>query len=205
MRLGARARRRSRASLTPADRGMRFGGLTWQGGQLLAIRETHDGVGGAATGHRARSPLRRLWDVDRRSSTESDFLAQPALSPGGSHCSRGSRGITRTCRGIAPSCASGGSRTGSSSEWTTVAGGDDTSPLQPVWIGEDDLLYADDPTGRWNLWRVRLSADLDRRPGRSRRRRHRRSALGARHALVRAAGRRPRRRRAHERRRRGRR
>ena len=36
---------------------MRFGGLTWQGGQLLAIRETHDGSDGAAPRHRARSPL----------------------------------------------------------------------------------------------------------------------------------------------------
>ena len=30
--------------LTPPDSGMRFGGLTWQGGRLLAIRETHDGA-----------------------------------------------------------------------------------------------------------------------------------------------------------------
>ncbi len=46
-------------------------------------------------------------------------------------------------------------------EWTTIAG-EDSAPLQPVWIDDDDLLYADDPTGRWNLWREHLSADLDR-------------------------------------------
>jgi dipeptidyl aminopeptidase/acylaminoacyl peptidase len=48
-------------------------------------------------------------------------------------------------------------------EWTSVAGGA-SAPLQPVWIDDDDLLYADDSTGRWNLWREHLSADLDRHP-----------------------------------------
>ena len=30
-----------------------------------------------------------------------------------------------------------------------------------MWLDDDDLLYADDSTGRWNLWRMRLDAGLD--------------------------------------------
>ena len=71
--------------LTPPDGGMRFGGLTWQGGRLLAIRETH---GGAAPPHRdiVEVPLdrRAVWDASAIVSLteDSDFLAQPALSLG---------------------------------------------------------------------------------------------------------------------------
>lgn len=33
------------------------------------------------------------------------------------------------------------------------------SALQPEWLGDDELVYADDPSGRWTLRRVRLGAD----------------------------------------------
>lgn len=145
--------------LTPADRGMRFGGLTWQGGRLLAIRETHDG---------ARPPRRDIVGIalDGTGVTslvaDSDFLAHPSLSPTGSHLAwiawnhpdmpwdRAELRVGRLDGEIVV-------------EWATVAGGE-SSPLQPVWLGPDDLLYADDPTDRWNLWREHLSADLERRP-----------------------------------------
>lgn len=145
--------------LTPPDRGMRFGGLSMQGGRLLAVRETHDGPG---------APRRDLVEIALDGSgltsliDESDFLAQPALSPSGRHMAwvawnhpdmPWDRSELRVGR----------LEGGSVAEWTAVAGGQ-SSPLQPIWLDDDDLLYADDATGRWNLWREHLSAGLPRHP-----------------------------------------
>ncbi|MGZ8804828.1 MAG: S9 family peptidase, partial [Microbacterium sp.] len=145
--------------LTPADHGMRFGGLTWQREQLLAVRETHSG---------SHAPLRDIVRICLDGSGVnslvggSDFVAHPALSPSGHHLAwiawnhpdmpwdRSELRVGRLEDGIV-------------AEWTKIAG-EGTAPLQPVWIDDDDLLYADDPTGRWNLWREHLSADLDRHP-----------------------------------------
>jgi dienelactone hydrolase len=33
-----------------------------------------------------------------------------------------------------------------------------------VWTADDALLFADDPSGRWNVWRMRLTADLPHEP-----------------------------------------
>ena len=146
-------------ALTPADRGMRFGGLTWQGGGLLAVSETHDGTA---------VPSRAIVDIalDGSGVTEmvagSDFLAHPALSPSGRHLAwiawdhpdmpwdRAQLRVGRV-------------EGGRVSEWSTVAG-ETSAPLQPVWADDDTLLFADDPTGRWNVWREHLSADLARHP-----------------------------------------
>ena len=146
-------------SLTSADHGMRFGGLRWQNGELLAIRESHDG---SKVPH--RSIVRIALDGSGVTSIadESDFLAHPALSPSGRHIAwiawnhpdmpwdRSELRVGRLEGGIVV-------------EWTAVAGGG-SAPLQPVWIDDDDLLYTDDSTGRWNLWREHLSADLERHP-----------------------------------------
>jgi dipeptidyl aminopeptidase/acylaminoacyl peptidase len=152
--------------LTPAEGGMRFGGLTFQGGRLLAIRETH------LKGHAPRRDIvevpldrRGAWDptVILSLTEDSDFLAQPALSPDGSHLAwiawdhpampwdTTELRVGRLAEGVV-------------AEWAGVAGGDGTAPLQPVWMGDDELLYADDPSGRWNLWRLRLTADLHHEP-----------------------------------------
>ncbi|WP_292827569.1 prolyl oligopeptidase family serine peptidase [Microbacterium sp.] len=145
--------------LTPADHGMRFGGLTWQSGQLLAIRETHSG---AAVPH--RDIVRIALDGSGVTSLvdDSDFLAHPALSPTGHHLAwiawnhpdmpwdRAEVRVGRLEDGIV-------------AEWTTIAG-EDSSPLQPTWADDDHLLYADDSTGRWNLWCEHLSAGLERHP-----------------------------------------
>lgn len=146
-------------ALTPADRGDRFGGLSWQGAGLLAVRETHDG---------AAAPTRAIVRValDGSGATElvagSDFLAHPALSPGGRHLAwvawnHPDMPWDRTQLRV------GRIEAGRITEWTTVAGGT-SAPLQPEWIDDDTLLYADDTTGRWNLWREHLSADLQRHP-----------------------------------------
>lgn len=147
--------------ITPSAGDVRFGGLTWQGGRLLAVRETHgdadvperDVVEIASDGH-GRSDASSV----RPLVADSDFVAQPALSPDGAHLAwiawdhpdmawdRAELRIGRLEDGVV-------------AEWTTVAGGA-SSPLQPVWIDDEDLLYSDDPSGRWNLWRMRLTADL---------------------------------------------
>lgn len=151
--------------LTPAAGDMRFGGLTWQAGRLLAVRETHGS---------SPVPRRDIVEIpiDGRASRDaaslsslvedSDFLAHPALSPDGSHLAwiawnHPAMPWDRTELRV------GRLEDGVVAEWTTVAGSE-TAPLQPHWTGEDDLVFADDPTGRWNLWRLRLTADLEHHP-----------------------------------------
>lgn len=148
--------------LTPAAGDMRFGGLTWQGGRLLAVRETHSG---------SAVPERDIVEIPTDGSAARDvsslsslvegshFLAHPVLSPDGSHLAwiawnHPAMPWDRTELRV------GRLEDGVVAEWTIVAGGE-TAPLQPEWTGEDDLMYADDPTGRWNLWKLRLTADLD--------------------------------------------
>ena len=141
---------------------MRFGGLTWQGGRLLAIRETHDG---------SATPARDIVEVaarrlgrDRRIARPRQRLPRAARAVAdGSHLAwiawnhpdmpwdRAELRVGRLEDGIV-------------AEWTTRRRRGRPAPLQPVWIGDDDLVYADDPTGRWNLWRLRLTADLHHEP-----------------------------------------
>jgi dipeptidyl aminopeptidase/acylaminoacyl peptidase len=140
--------------LTPDAGDVRYGGLSLQQGRLLAVREDH--TAGA-------TPARDIVEIPLDGShavislaAGSDFVAHPALSPDGTQLAwiawnhpnmAWDRAELRVGR-----LAAGGPLDGA-----TVGGGD-SSPLQPVWSG-DDLLYADDPTGRWNLWRVRPGAD----------------------------------------------
>ena len=152
-------------ALTPDAGDVRYGGLTLQQGRLLAVREDNT---------TRPAPRRDIVEIPLDGSAEkdaarlsslvhgSDFLAHPALSPDGTRLAwiawdhphmawdRAELRVERLEGGDGP-------------EWTTVAGGE-SSPLQPVWVGEDDLVYADDPTGRWNLWRLRLTADLRHQP-----------------------------------------
>jgi dipeptidyl aminopeptidase/acylaminoacyl peptidase len=140
--------------LTAAGGDVRFGGLTWQRGRLLAVREAHPLAG---------APSRDVVEIptDGRGSTDaaalrsvvsgSDFVAHPALSPDGTQLAwiawdhpdmawdRAELRVGHLADGIV-------------TEWSTVTGGA-SSPLQPEWLDDDDLLYSDDPTGRWNLWR----------------------------------------------------
>jgi dipeptidyl aminopeptidase/acylaminoacyl peptidase len=152
--------------LTPAGGGMRFGGITWQGGRLLAIRETHHD---SAPPHRdiVEVPLDRsaAWDPGAIVSLteDSDFLAQPALSSDGSHLAWVAWNHPNMPWDTTE-LRVGRIEDGLVAEWATIAGGDGTAPLQPVWTGEDDLVYSDDPSGRWNLWRLRLTADLHHGP-----------------------------------------
>lgn len=132
-------------ALTPADAGMRFGGLTWQRGRLIAVRETHGDAG---------PPERDIVEIGLDGTLTSlvggsDFVAHPALSPDGTRLAwiawnhpdmAWDRSELRVGRVTA----------GHVAEWSTVAGGT-SAPVQPEWMGDDDLVYADDESGRWNL------------------------------------------------------
>uniref|UniRef100_UPI000FDC13C3 S9 family peptidase n=1 Tax=Microbacterium sp. CPCC 204701 TaxID=2493084 RepID=UPI000FDC13C3 len=147
--------------LTADEGDVRYGGLTLQGGRLLAVREAHDAVS---------APRRDVVEIPLDGSAArdssrvvslaagSDFVAQPALSPDGTLLAwiawnhpdmPWDRAELRVAR----------VQGGGGAQWRTVAGGA-SSPLQPVWTDAATLAYADDPTGRWNLWRVRLAPDL---------------------------------------------
>ncbi|MEZ3159790.1 prolyl oligopeptidase family serine peptidase [Microbacterium sp. BWT-B31] len=148
-------------ALTPPDDDTRYGGLTWQGGLLIAVREVHQNAGiprrdlvAIATGER--------WNVTDLTA-DSHFLAQPALSPGGRHLAwvawnHPDMPWDRTELRV------GRIEAGTVVEWTTVSASAATAPLQPAWLDADDLVYLDDPTGRWNLWRMRLDAELAHAP-----------------------------------------
>lgn len=136
-------------ALTPEAPGIRYGGLTWQEGLLLAIRESDDGRAIVAVGTGPDAAVMTLV-------AGSDFVAQPALSPGGGLLAwvawnhpdmpwdRTELRVGRIADGVV-------------AEWAAVTSGD-TAALQPTWTGPEELVYADDPTGRWNLWRSRTDA-----------------------------------------------
>jgi len=143
--------------LTSPDTGERFGGLSWQHGRLLAVRETHhDGrIGHDVAEILADGTVRSL-------ASGSDFVAHPALSPDGGRLAwiawnhpdmPWDRTQLRVGR-IGPDGVTD----------PALIAGSDSAPVQPAWVDPDALLYADDATGRWNLWRAEVSADLDPRP-----------------------------------------
>lgn len=133
-------------ALTPADPAVRFGGLRWQHDTLLAVREREaDG----------RTPERHIVSIaaDGSGVTElaggSDFVAQPALSASGdlawvawNHPDMPwDRTRVRVRRAAAPA------------DVLDITSGE-TSALQPEWLPGGELLFADDPSGRWNLHRA---------------------------------------------------
>ena len=137
--------------LTPA--GPAHGGLRLQQGRLFAVREdlTVD------------PHLRAIVEIPVDGSAAEDssaidviasgpgFFAHPALSPDGARMAwvewGGERmpwdeamlGLTRL----------------DDHELVSVR---TRAALQPEWVGDDELLYADDPDGRWQLHRLRLDA-----------------------------------------------
>lgn len=146
-------------ALTP-DTGDRHGGLTLQHGVLLAIRE-RDGEG--------RAPRRDIVSIPRDGSGEvlsivggSTFVAQPALSPDGSRLAwvawdHPNMPWDRTEIRV------GAIADGAVSGWVAVTTGT-TAALQPTWLDDEELVYIDEPTGRWNLWRHRLDAGARAQP-----------------------------------------
>ncbi|MDF2561992.1 MAG: peptidase [Microbacterium sp.] len=135
--------------LTPA--GPSHGGLRVQNGRLLAVREDL-----STTPH-----TRAIVEIPTDGSAAEDasgirviaegegFFAHPALSPDGSRVawvawSRGRMPWETAHLQVAKS--DGGGR----SEVPTRAA------LQPEWLSDTELVYADDPDDRWGLHRVTL-------------------------------------------------
>lgn len=133
--------------------GTQYGGLRLQQGRLFAVREDlrpdphRRGIveipidGSAAEDESAV----RVWDEGPH------FVAHPALSPDGRRLAF----VTWT---------------GTQMPWERasirIVGGDgpaasvgSAAALQPEWTDDDALLYLDDRTGRWNLWRASLTPD----------------------------------------------
>ena len=138
--------------LTPEAPGVHHGGLRYEAGMLLAVREVHDG---------SRTPRRAIVAIPldggaaedpgriRVLAEGSDFLAQPALSADGARLAwiawdhpdmpwDRTRLLVRELDGPVRTLVDRGS-----------------APLQPVWDG-DAVLHADDPEDRWNLFRTEL-------------------------------------------------
>ena len=144
------------AALTAA--GPQYGGLSLQHGRLFAVREDL----------RTTPHTRAIVEIPLDGSAAADssalrvidegpgFFAHPALSPDGSRVAfvtwsadhmpwEGSRLIVAEADG------------------TRADLGAQTA-LQPSWRGDDELLFLDDPTGRWNLMRAGAGGAGSARP-----------------------------------------
>lgn len=141
------------------DGAVRYGGLSWQQGLLLAIREDH-AAARMPEGHvGVPVPLRTIVTIPTHPGGEvaelaggTDFVAQPALSADGQRLAwvgwdhpdmpwDRTRVFVRDLRSPdAPAAVTSGA----------------TSALQPEWV-DDDLMLIDEPQGRWNLQRLRRS------------------------------------------------
>lgn len=135
-------------ALTAQDGDVRFGGLRWQEGVLLAVREEHGGGPVPRRSIVSVSPDGGLTEL----VAGSDFVAQPAISPGGDQLAwvawdhpdmpwdRTQLRVGAIVDGAVPA-------------WRALSAGD-TAALQPEWTDAGTLLFADDPSGRWNLRRA---------------------------------------------------
>lgn len=140
--------------LTPEDPGARHGGLRWQNGTLLAVREVHDD---------APVPRRSVVSISldvtevRELVAGSDFLAQPALSPDGRRLAwvawdHPDMPWDRTEIRV------GDLEDGIVTTWRAVTSGE-TAALQPEWDAAGRLVYVDDASGRWNIRRWDAASD----------------------------------------------
>ncbi|MBT2473246.1 S9 family peptidase [Microbacterium sp. ISL-103] len=136
------------AALTPE--GPAHGGLRLQQGRLLAVREDL-----SVDPHQ-----RAIVEIPTDGSAADDatqvrvivqgeaFYAHPALSPDGSRVAWVEWSGERMPWQHAALVLSDGSRR---TDLPTRAA------LQPEWVGEDEIIYADDPSGRWSLYRQPLA------------------------------------------------
>jgi len=134
--------------------GPQYGGLSLQQGRLFAVREDLRGedhwrgiaeipTDGSAAGD--DSPGWVSW-------YGSGFYAHPSLSPDGTRLAY----VQWTEQRMPWEAAIVSVVNLESRSDTTVPA---RAAVQPEWLSDDELLYADDATGRWNLWVARIAAD----------------------------------------------
>ena len=136
--------------------GAQYGGLRLQQGRLFAVREDlrptpHERaiveipVDGSAADDDA---------AVRKILSGSGFFAHPALSPDGTRLAFVEWAETRmpweAAGGVVANLADGAH--------SAIPA---RAALQPEWISDDELLFADDATGRWNLHRARIGAQSE--------------------------------------------
>ncbi|MFD6701253.1 MULTISPECIES: prolyl oligopeptidase family serine peptidase [unclassified Microbacterium] len=131
--------------------GAQYGGLRLQQGRLFAVREDL----------RADPHKRAIVEIPVDGSAAEDddaivtvlsgdgFFAHPALSPDGTRLAFVAWD-ERHMPWEHAFCFVANLLTGARTPVPARA------PLQPEWITDDELLFADDPTGRWNLHRARI-------------------------------------------------
>ncbi|MFT4157471.1 MAG: prolyl oligopeptidase family serine peptidase [Microbacterium sp.] len=128
--------------------GPAHGGLRLQQGRLFVVRED------LTTWPHTRG----IVELHRGAETESEtviaqgtgFFAHPALSPDGSKIAWVEWDEQRMPWDAARLRISDGAH---------IIDVPTRAALQPEWTGADELLYADDPSGRWILQRVRIGAE----------------------------------------------
>lgn len=140
-------------ALTPP--GPAHGGLRLQHGRLFAVREdlTVDPHRRAIVEIPTDATAADDADAVRVIVEGEGFFAHPAPSPDGSRIAWVEWDATRMPWQSARLAIADGSRT------TVVP---TRAALQPEWADDDELVFADDPSGRWALHRVRI--DRDGRP-----------------------------------------
>ncbi|MFC4138811.1 MULTISPECIES: prolyl oligopeptidase family serine peptidase [unclassified Microbacterium] len=131
--------------------GPQFGGLSVQHGRLLAVREDL----------RRDQHSRSIVEIPTDGSAAEDetavrifistsgFVAHPALSPDGTRIAWVQ---WSTIRMPWEQCLLHIARIGTD-DLATIGS---STALQPEWVSDRELLFVDDPSGRWNLERVEL-------------------------------------------------
>jgi dipeptidyl aminopeptidase/acylaminoacyl peptidase len=139
------------APLTFDEGDVRYGGLTWQKGLLLAVREAH---GDTPVPRRSIVAISTEGDGAHDLVAGSDFVAQPSVSPGGERLAwvawdHPDMPWDRTRLMVGRLSPEGVIDQAAVTSGTSAA-------LQPEWTARDELIYVDDPDGRWNLRRLRV-------------------------------------------------
>lgn len=122
--------------------------------RLLSVVEIHDGQ---------EEPSNALAAIDIDSGTltflerEHDFYANPRLSPDAQRLAYLAWDHPNMPWDGTLLKTAEFSTTGELMHSGTIAGGADESILQPMWLGEDKLLFISDSNGYWNLYRYDAS------------------------------------------------